>query len=261
MSEVKFGVNETAAAAPEGNTAVLTAPTPAGAVATRNVMLGDEIPSFTSIIMPRVAITQNMGELLKKFDAGTLVLNNRIPLFVPGKGDTRKATPAVNIVFLGIQGRETFVEKTKTGNGIRVKTEAAVAAAGGTTDYGEWELKASSGMKLFRPSVDFVALIEQPEIAAKSEGDFPFELEGKKYALGLWGLVGAPHTALARGVLYTARKMGVLLQGGYPSWVFSVTTFEKPFAGGQKHAWVPAAEPVTKTAPGTLAFIAELLKA
>lgn len=234
------------------------------------LLLGDKLPEFKDIILPRVGLVQNIGKMTESFENGTIIYNQQVELFVPGKVNVatatleRAATAPVVMTFLGKKDTR-YYEKVAWGGdgsaarGIIVDTEAAVRTAGGTLDYNEWKLKSKDGMKRFEAGVDFLVAIERPVIADKNESDFTFEVEGKKLTLAMWTLKGSIYTALAKRVLFTARLMGCLKQG-YPSWSYAVSSKEENWTGGVS-SWVPVAIPNAKNTPEFLDFVRSILGA
>ena len=283
MSEVKFGVGEQPVApqapvpgAPETTTATPAAPatTCCAPPAVRNtnsalgptgLVLGDKIPAFDEVILPRLNIVQNLGELRQSFELGSLVFNQQVPLFIPGKVNEktktveREATPPASLTVLGFRPTR-FCEKTTGGaRGIICDTEAQVRANGGTLDYAEWKLKSASGMKRFEPLADALVAIERPAQLPDDDTTFVYEVDGHKYALALWGLRGTSYTAAAKRVFFTQRAVGCL-RGGYPTWAYSVSTREETYPGGNK-AWIPICLPNHKNSDAFMAFVRSVLQA
>ncbi len=163
---------------------------------TTGLLLGDKLPEFKDIILPRLNLVQNIGGMTESFESGSLVFNQQVPIFIPGQVNAktqtleRAATPPVIITVLGLKPVR-FYEKTKWGGdagaarGIIVDSEQAVRANGGTLDYNEWKLKEKDGMKRFEYGVDALVAIERPEICAANESDFTFEVEGRRIALAI----------------------------------------------------------------------------
>jgi len=255
-------------AAPTAPAAPVTVPavTGAGAVARPNnaLLLGDVLPDFSEMILPRINLVQNIGGLKDSFEPGTLLYNQQTPLFIPGrindktKTVERQATPPVKMTFIGFRPTR-YVEKViGGGKGLMVKTEAEVTAAGGTLDYTEWKLKEKSGMKRFEPLADGMVVIERPELVADDDTIFVYDINGKKYALALWAVRGTSYTNLCKRVLFPARRMGALRHGGFPSWSYNLSSSEVPF--GQNRSWIPVAVPCCKNTPEMLSFVKEIVE-
>lgn len=258
-TEVAPPTAEPVAKAPESQLPAVQQPQP---VSKPGLMLGDHIPDFSEIIMPRVNIAQNIGKIKEKFPVGTLVLNQQVILFLPPlttPQGTSPATPPATITVLGFRPTVYCEKVPGGGKGLTVKTPEAVVKAGGTLDYQEWDLKKGSGMKRFEYLADALVLIKRPE-GTKDEALFSYEVEGARYALALWALRGVCYTAAAKRVFFTHRAIGCLRQEGYPSWSYSVSTREETYPGGNK-AWIPVCIPNAKNSPAVLDFVKTVLTA
>jgi hypothetical protein len=245
---------------------------PCCALAPSGLVLGDKLPDFKDIILPRLNLVQNIGGLKDLFDPGTIVFGHvtgeQTILFTPQRVDPKTGnvvhppSPPATVCVLGFRPTR-FVEKVVGGaRGLIVNTEEEVRANGGTVDYNEHKLKKAAGMKLFQPLADAVIAVEAPAgmtAAAAENSPFIYEVLGKHYALGLWSMKGSIYTAAAKQVFFTNRAMGYLSKG-YPTRMFSVTAFEKSFENGNK-SWVPTCIPCCVTPPEFLVFVARVLNA
>jgi hypothetical protein len=237
---------------------------PQTAVAPIGLVLGDRIPEFKEIILPRINIVQNIGGLKDTFEPGELVFNQTTVVFTPPiinktTGQVEKAgTPPIDMVILGFKPTR-YVEKVAGGGrGLIVNSEAAVTANGGTLDFNEAKLKAKDGIKYFEALSEALVAIRRPEHCKDDDTVFVYEVApGEKYALGIWGMKGSAYT-VAKTAFFTPRSMGCLKKGGYPSYHFAVSTKEKPFQTGNK-AWVPVAIPTVPTNETFLAFARQIL--
>lgn len=231
----------------------------------RKMLLGDRLPGFADVILPRLNLSQNIGKLQESFPPGSLVFNQQTVLFVPPLIDKstgnvkRESMPPVTFYVLGIVS-ERFAERVEgVGGGLIVNTEDDVRANGGTLDYNEWKLKKKDGMKLFQNLVDLLIAIEKPESVNDPDGAiFTFPAAGSQYALALWALKGGSYTAAMKRVLSYNRLCGCLREGGYPSWAFTVASREEAYATGNK-SWVPVVTPKCKTSPEMLQFIRSII--
>lgn len=230
------------------------------------LVLGDKLPRFDEIILPRLNIVQNIGQLKDSFINGSLVLNQQLALFIPPAVNAktgvteRPATPPAIITILGFRPTR-YCEKIEGGvKGIIVNTEEEVRLAGGTLDYQEWKLKKDSGMKRFECLADAMVAVQRPELAADDDTVFNYEVGGQKYALALWAMRGTSYTAAAKRVFFTARATGCLRKEGYPSWAYAVTTREETYPGGNK-AWIPVCLPCRRSTPEFIDFVRQVLNA
>lgn len=269
--EVKFGADSGAAPAPQVETKTVT-PTPAPVAesapagsqlpAQRKFLLGDRLPSFKDVILPRLNIVQGIGNLKDTFVPGEIVFNQATVLYTPPQIDpktgnaTRKGTSPITSYVVGIIS-DRFSEVVQGGfGGLIVDTEAEVRNSGGTLDYKEWELKQKDGMKRFQAITDLLMLVERPETVKDDDIVFNFAIDGKKYALGAWALKGSAYTAVMKRVFNYHRLAGIL-KGGFPTYSFAIATHLEKFKNGNS-AWVPSAVPIGKTSDAVLAFIHEV---
>ncbi len=236
------------------------APGPQAVAPTSKLLLGDTLPDFKDIIMPRLHMAQNIGGLQETYDPGTIIFNQAVPLFIPGRVNPKtqqvERTPTAPVIMIALGFKPTrFCEKVKWGaeggaNGLVVNSEEEVRAVGGTLDFNEWKAKEKYGMKRFEPLADGLFAVQRPEgndaqgnpLCPDDDSVFNFEVEGKKYLLALWGLRGTCYTAACKRVLFYARRAGCLRLQGYPAWTWKVTTREESWPGGVK-SWIPIFAP------------------
>lgn len=240
-----------------------------GPPAKSGLALGDEIPEFKDIILPRLNLVQNIGGLKDSFPPGALVYNQATTLFVPpfinAKTNTieRQATPPVILTVIGFKPTR-YSEKIEGGvKGMIVDTEDEVRAAGGTLDYAEWQLKKKDGMRRFEPLADALVAIQRPEAVADDDTIFTYSVEGVKYTLALWALHGTVYTAACKRVFFPARAVGCLRKmadgsGGYPTWAYAVSTREETYKNGNK-SWVPVCVPARKNTVAFIEFVRSII--
>ena len=278
--EIKFGADSGAAPAPTQvettktqvatpvadvkveSTTTVAAPAGSQMPAQRKFLLGDRLPSFKDVILPRLNIVQGIGNLKDTFVPGEIIFNQATVLFTPPQIDpktgnaTRKGTAPITSYVVGIIS-DRFSEVVVGGfGGLIVDTEEEVRASGGTTSYQEWDLKQKDGMKRFQPITDLLMLVERPEVVKDDDIVFNFAIEGKKYALGAWALKGSAYTAVMKRVFNYHRLAGIL-KGGFPTYGFAISTHLEKFKNGNS-AWVPSAVPIGKTSEPILKFIYEV---
>jgi hypothetical protein len=282
MPEVVFGSQSGSAPAPvvEETKQVVNTPVadvkvetttthsvPATQGATNAFRLGDRLPGFKDVTLPRLNIVYSVGELGKSFAAGSIVFGKETILYTPMEIDkaqgviTKPALPPVTIYVLGIVS-ERFSEKIKGGMGGEiVDTEAEVRAAGGTLDYKEWNLKKGEGMRRFEPLVELLVAIEKPAHVNDGGAVFGFDVGDKKFTIGFWSCKGSAYTEAVKGVFNTQRLMGVL-RGGYYTHAFALTTKSKLFKlpDGSFEAPIPVARPLKPTPPDVLEFIKNIVQ-
>lgn len=235
----------------------------ASLAAPTGLVLGDRLPSFGDIILPRLNIVQGSGELKNSFPMGAIVFNQSVILYDPpttnkSGAQEKPGLPPFTLTVLGFRPTR-YVEKIEGGErGLLLDSEKQVREAGGTVDYKEWMLKKKDGMKRFEYLADAVVVIERPDHVADDDTVFVYPVEGKKLALALWSMKGTAYTAAAKRVFFTARSMGCL-RNGYPTYNFLVSTRKET---GHGNTWfVPVCLPKAKTSPEFLAFAAGILNA
>jgi hypothetical protein len=249
---------------PVESTTTAVVPASEQQLAPGGLVLGDRLPAFKDIILPRINIVQGVGLLKDSFPFGSIVFNQQVVLFTPPDIDKqtgnikRAGTPPVVLTVLGFRPTR-YAEKVSGGaRGLIVDSEDAVRANGGTLDYNEWKLKQSSGMKRFEPLADALVAIERPASITDDDTVFVYAVDGKKYALAIWGLKGTAYTAAAKRVFFTARAMGCL-RGGYPTYSFNVSTRSETRESNTYS--IPVCLPAQKSTPAFLEFVASVLKA
>jgi hypothetical protein len=256
--------NEAPAPAPAQTQTAVLIPTPSAvaAPAPSGLVLGDKIPDFKDIILPRLNIAQGIGELGQTFDPGSVIFNQTTLLFKPpfthpkDPSQNVPGTAPVNIVCLGFRPTR-YVEKVEGGRGMIVDTEDDVRKNGGTTEYNEWNLKKKDGMKYFQALAEALIAVERPEICADDDNVFVYPVDGKKYALCLWGMKGTAYTAAAKRIFFTNRAMGCL-RSGYPSKVFALSTRWQKFSESNG-AHVPILVTGANTTPAFLEWVKAVL--
>ena len=237
-------------------------------------VVGDLIPGFADVILPRLNLVHALGDLKDSFPQGAVVFNQSILLFSPAVVNKatstiiQSATAPVNITILGFPRPTRYVEKVEGGErGMLVDSEDAVRGVGGTTDYKEAQLKKASGMKYFQPLADMLVAVARPEIVADDDTVFTFPVGPYKYTLGLWACKATAYTAACKSVLFPARRIGVLrdivengkvVRGGYPMHSYNLSTRLKKFPNGNETC-VPILTPREKSSPEFLEFAKAIL--
>jgi hypothetical protein len=236
--------------------------------ATGGFLAGDTLPGFRDIILPSINIVQSTGELKDSFPIGSIVFGQNLEIFrVPqidkATGNIKvPGTAPLNLTIIAFRPTR-FVEKLSQAarsagvRGALVNTEAEVRAAGGTLDYNEWRLKEASGMKRFEYLATAFVVIKRPETIADDDTVFTFQVGDAKYALALWNMKGTSYTHAAKKVFFTARRMGCLSKGGYPSWNYSISTRTETTNGNTYY--VPVALPCAPSTPEMLDFIKSVI--
>ena len=244
----------------------VSAAVPAVVASESAIGFDDDAIGFEDVILPRLNIVQKVGDLSNIFTPGEIVLNQASCIHEPANKDKGKeGTGPLNIVILGFRKRQ-FVEKVEGGSmGLLLNNEAEITKNGGTLDYKEWKNSIEGSkepgatvkpLRYFQKLATAVALVERPKHLDVVDSDnilFPYECEGRFYALVLWGMKGTAYTHAAKKV-FTHRKLGHL-RGGYLKQGYTLTTKLEGF--GSNFAYVPALSVGPKTTPAFEAFLRE----
>ena len=285
MSEIKFGNDAGSSPAPviEEQTEVVNTPVEGVKVATTTTVantntsvvttgggfvLGDDLPGFKDVMLPRLNLVYAVGELGKTFPVGAIVFKKDTLLYSPAIIDaaagtiTKAALPPIVLYVIGVVSKR-FSEKIEGGmGGDTVDTEEQVRAAGGTINYKEWELKRDEGMRRFEPLWQLLVAIEKPAHIADDGTVFGFDIGQRKMAVGFWDCKGSCYTQAVKGVFNLHRVTGVL-RGGYFTHSFKISTKVSSFSTkkGKFSAPVPVCTPFEKTSPEVLEFIRSIVQA
>ena len=255
---------QVAVAAPAASIPTTTALVPVAAAPVARVAspveFNDDELGFDDVILPRINIVQKVGDLSNIFGGGEVVLNQQVVIHTPA--DVAKkvvGTPPLTFTILGFRKRQ-FTEKVEGGKmGLLANNEQEVVKHGGTLDYNEWKasLKPENNvkpLKYFQRLATAVLLVERPEFLAETDSDhilFPYEFQGKYYALALWGMKGIAYTGGAK-IIFTARKLGHL-RGGYIKQAYTLTSKLEDYSGN--FAYKPVLGIGAKTSPEFEQFI------
>jgi hypothetical protein len=232
------------------------------AVVDSPIAFDDSNIGFDDIILPRINIVQKVGDLSEIFSPGEIVLKQSLVIHSPGKNG-QPGDPPLNITVLGFK-KTQFAEKVVGGvMGILAHTEAEVCKHGGTLDYKEWDAsekaaKAGTGkaLRYFQRLATALCLVEKPgKLVDEDHIEFPYECEGKFYALVLWSMKGTAYTHAAKA-MFTARKIGHL-RSGYAKQSWGLTSKMEKF--GENFAAVPVVRPGAKNSEAFQAFVYEVI--
>lgn len=230
-------------------TAVATVPAPSVPATSNPGFQDDDNISADDLVIPRLNIVQKVGELSNVFPHGSFLLDGSLVL-VEGAPIKKESKP-IKLMVVGFRPK-SFVQRVEGGGrGQIFSTEAEVAAANGTLDWNDAE---ATGKDLYQRLATALVLVEQPE--GVTNDSFPYEIEGKRYALAQWSLKGTGYTNGAKPIM-SARKIGFLRNGGYRTGFWTVTTTLKQF--GQNYAYIPLPKPAGPTTEAFRAAVKELL--
>ncbi len=171
--------------------------------------------SGEDLILPRINLTQKVGDLGDEFGPGVIVFQKELVLWKDGQ-------EPLNMVILHAQKR--YQENTEFGSdemGQVVDTLDEVKAAGGWIEWRDGE----DGKRIqppWAPRLDTVVVMEAPKGVDTSL--FPFQFNGKAYAAAVWTLGKSAFTSAGRSIL-TARA--TFLRDGYRTGLWQVTAAKR----------------------------------
>lgn len=234
----------------------------ATAVVDSPIAFNDQDIGFEDIILPRINLVQKVGDLSEIFAPGEIVLKQSLVIHSPSKGGL-PGDPPLSITVLGFK-KTQYAEKVAGGKlGILAHTVTEVAKHGGTLDWKEWDAsekaaKAGTGkaLRYFQRLATALCLVEKPvKLADDDHIEFPYECEGKFYALVLWSMKGTAYTHAAKE-MFTARKIGHL-RLGYAKQAWGITSKMEKF--GENFAAVPVIRLGVKNTEAFQAFVYEVI--
>jgi hypothetical protein len=200
----------------KGGTAVAVRESKSAAVAVRGQYddLVGEIQG-DDLILPRINLTQKVGDLGDEFGPGVIVFQKELVLWKDGE-------KPLNVAILHAQKR--YQENTEFGSdemGQVVDTLDEVKALGG---WIEWRDGADGRREAppWAPRLDVICVVEAP--AGADTSLFPFQFNGKAYAAAVWTLSKSGFTSAGRMIL-TARA--TFLRDGYRTGTWQVTAAKK----------------------------------
>jgi hypothetical protein len=193
------------------------------------------------LILPRINLTQKVGDLGDQFGPGVIVFQKELVIWKEGQ-------LPLNLVILHAQKR--YQESTEFGSdemGQVVDTMEEVKNLGGWIEWRDGD-DGKRQSPPWAPRLDVVCAVEAPEGADTSL--FPFQFEGKSYAAAVWTLSKSAFTSAGRAVL-TARA--TFLRDGYRTGLWQVTTAKRQ--GPKGIYFVPSFRASGKTPEAFRAFL------
>jgi len=167
------------------------------------------------LILPRINLTQKVGDLGDQFGPGVIVFQKEQVLWKDGQ-------EPLNMVILHAQKR--YQENTEFGSdemGQVVDTLDEVKALGGWIDWRDGDAGKRESPP-WAPRLDVVCVLEGPKGVDTSL--FPFQFNGKAYAAAVWTLSKSGFTSAGRTIL-TARA--TFLRDGYRTGSWQVTAAKR----------------------------------
>lgn len=259
--EIDFSKSKTG----EGSVSVTEQSAPPTQTPTMAITAPSQRPSLSEVILPRLNLVAATGLLKDSFPVGSYVYRQEQVLYTPPQINVKTQTveragsPPLSATFLDIRPIRYFEKLDGGARGDIFETEDQVRAAGGTTNWKEWDLKKKDGMKRFVLGCDCLIAIERPEMAADDGTTFVFKVNDQKYALAMYNMKGDAFTSL-KGSVNTARVMGCLIDGiSVHSWALSSRL--KPTKDRSSTYWSPVLVPHKPTSPEFRDWAASVLAA
>lgn len=190
----------------------------------------------SDLMVPKIHIVQQIGELARNFKSGEVVFNRQVCIYRPlTQGEQPQAinTP-VQFVVLGFKDK-LWVERKKGGNGQVAHSKEEVIAFGGALTFGEAE---QTGKNWFQTLASAIIMIRKPEHLDDSL--FPFAYGDSNWAIAQWSMKGGSYTNGARPI-YSARKIGGLRKS-WANHLWALTTRFQSYPNGHS-AYVPQLQP------------------
>lgn len=237
------------------------------------VAFDDNDIKFEDIYLPRINIVQRVGDLSVVYNPGEIVLNQQVIIHTPANpAKNVPGNPPLNITILGFKKLQYAEKVSGGGRGLLLNSEADVVKHGGTLVYKEWQqsVKANAAnpqvpkLIYFEKLATGLVLIEKPAHIT-DDTHFPYQCEGKSYALALWSMKGTAFTNAAKH-FFTARKIGHLktvnnadgtTSGGYPTRSWTLTTKTEKF--NENFAEIPVVVLGPPNTPAFREFVKEVL--
>lgn len=211
----------------------------------------NEVVDIKDIILPRLNLVQNIGELSTRYTPGDILLNGELVLSLPYvRNDKREidkvqtaAREKPELVVLGFLPKR-WIERTENNEqGGIANSPEEVVQFGGTVDYNEHK---ATGKPWFQTQATAVVLIRKPS-HIKDEAQFTLAYGDDRFALALWSMKGTAYTRGAK-VFYTARSKFGHLKDGYQFGSWTLDT-DPAYKAGNNFVVAPILKQANATTP------------
>ena len=164
----------------------------------------------SDMVVPSLKLAAKMGELGELFIPGSLVLNQEYALY--GARTDDRTNPKEDPVWLTVlHAKKSYYERTEYGSDTVAKTADTMdemLEQGGSLDWG-----AKGEKPTWNPKLTCTVIIRGDD-----EAYFPFEFDGKKYALARWALQSISAYRAAAKPILTAAALNLRAGLEYGSW-------------------------------------------
>ena len=169
----------------------------------------------SDMVVPSLKLAAKMGELGELFIPGSLVLNQEYALY--GARTDDRTNPKEDPVWLTVlHAKKSYYERTEYGSDTVAKTADTMdemLEQGGSLDWG-----AKGEKPTWNPKLTCTVIIRGDD-----EAYFPFEFDGKKYALARWALQSISAYRAAAKPILTAAALNLRAGLEYGSWGLTST--------------------------------------
>ena len=183
-------------------------PQPAGGSVEGSIEMSD-------MVVPSLKLAAKAGEMGELFIPGSLVLNGEYPLY--GARTDDRTNPKEEPVWLTVlHAKKSYYERTEYGSDTVAKTADTMdemLEQGGTLDWGK-----NGETPTWNPKLTCTVIIRGDD-----EAYFPFEFDGKKYALARWSLQNISSYRAAAKQILTAAALNLRAGLEYGSWGLTST--------------------------------------
>lgn len=230
-------------AAPAAGAEVAVVPAPETTVAIRHSANADVQGELTrgDINIPGFQIVQAVGPASENHAAGTILLNREAELS-PGDKPVKLTVLKIKV---------SYIENVEYGSEIiprRFDTLEEVREVGGHIEWIDDQRPPFSRM------AEALIAVEAPEGADESVlANFPFDFEGKSYAMALWSLRGSAFTRAGKTILTAAE---FALKEGLHKGAWHLTTKREKL--GKNYVYVPVLRHAEKNGPELQEFFVQL---
>ena len=169
----------------------------------------------SDMVVPSLKLAAKMGELGELFIPGSLVLNQEYALY--GARTDDRTNPKEDPVWLTVlHAKKSYYERTEFGSDTVAKTADTMdemLEQGGSLDWGK-----NGENPTWNPKLTCTVIIRGDD-----EAYFPFEFDGKKYALARWSLQNISSYRAAAKQILTAAALNLRAGLEYGSWGLTST--------------------------------------
>lgn len=220
-----------------------------------SVQVGGMDGEFTpkDLVIPRLEVVQALGPNSEKFPGGTVIFNKTVTLAKFALTAQDKEQPLNIVALYAKKFIEEVLEYDPNGPLPRTwPTTEAAKAAGMRTEWGPKGADGKSVAPQVRDVANLLVLIQQPE--GMDPVLFPFEDNGKRFAVAMWTVRGTAYRKVAK-VMFS--NMHFALRGNLASGTWTMVVKRETMNG--KLVYVPTIALTATTSPTLIAMVKEMM--